>query len=728
MRLPGGTYLDKQTGKPAGRTEIIHVSERRYTVAEIEACLPPVVPSPTTTIRRDSASTALPPRPPEALRAALNQVPPFSHGAGQYQELLGLAMRLHVEVGATQAEQLLAETCCKGISDLAGYFNTTPSEINAGSIWPYLRDQWGIDIKRHDLKSTFKPGKRIEAVENCTAQPGGATVERLQVTGDLLLVAPKVFPSGWQVIQKGKYRTPIQVCDLCDLIRGSVGKQLAFNEMTLVPEYNGSVIPEHHVTSLYCFLSEHGYKLGKESTADALLTIAREQSFHPVKQYLEAVEADRSLQPADLDTIARDYLGAESETAAAIMRATLVGAVARAIGPGCQFDAACVLKGPQGTLKSSFWETLASPAWFTSTMPQGDKDALLNIHSCWIFELAELESITNSRDAGALKNLITTRSDLFRAPYGKATTPHPRASIFVGSVNNDTFLRDETGSRRFWVIEPTSKPDLKKLQANRDAIWKAAVLAYRAGELPMLSDKHQAISDAQNGSYEAEDPWIGLIDTWSIRQNKPFDTADAITGAEIRDRTQIQRADERRAADCLRRLGFKQDKHQSRQEGERRSRLWRSANMPQMSRIVSDENSASETPLTPVMSSDLAMPSQMPQIKHSKVIGNKSTLEARENQGEYTDLSETSETQPKYPAREKVCPSQIHQSHPRHPRQTEAWHAPALKLYAADPAKLPWQIALGLEAKGYCRIKPKQIEDLIAANPSAIINQTTQSK
>ena len=60
--------------------------------------------------------------------------------------------------------------------------------------------------------------------------------------------------------------------------------------------------------------------------------------------------------------------------------------------------------------------------------------------------------------------------------------------------------------------------------------------------------------------------------------------------------------------------------------------------------------------------------------------------------------------------------------------KAEAWHTPALKLYAADPAKLPWQIALGLEAKGYCRIKPKQIEDLIAANPSAIINQTTPTQ
>jgi predicted P-loop ATPase len=48
-----------------------------------------------------------------------------------------------------------------------------------------------------------------------------------------------------------------------------------------------------------------------------------------VRQYLETIEADQSLEPADLNTIARDYLGAENDTAAAMLRATLIGAVAR---------------------------------------------------------------------------------------------------------------------------------------------------------------------------------------------------------------------------------------------------------------------------------------------------------------------------------------------------------------------------------------------------------------
>ena len=41
-------------------------------------------------------------------------------------------------------------------------------------------------------------------------------------------------------------------------------------------------------------------------------------------------------------------------------------------------------------------------------MHQGDKDVQLNIHCCWIFELAKLESITGRKDASTLKNLITS--------------------------------------------------------------------------------------------------------------------------------------------------------------------------------------------------------------------------------------------------------------------------------------------------------------------------------
>lgn len=100
-----------------------------------------------------SAASEMPPRPPGALLEALRQVPQFRHGAGQYQQLLGLALRLRAEVGRDGAIALLRETCCGAIDDLDSYFSgADPTEISPGSVWPYLRDQWRITIRRDDLK------------------------------------------------------------------------------------------------------------------------------------------------------------------------------------------------------------------------------------------------------------------------------------------------------------------------------------------------------------------------------------------------------------------------------------------------------------------------------------------------------------------------------------------------------------------------------------------------
>ena len=156
MRLPGFSYIGPDDS-PIGLVEVVSVTSNRCTAGDIDWALPvevaPKPPARALAVLPGGLSGDLPPRPPEALREALNKIPPFSHGAGQRPELLGLAMRLQVEVGAAEAERLLAETCCQGILDLSGYFNTKPREINPGSVWPFLRETWGIDIARHDLKS-----------------------------------------------------------------------------------------------------------------------------------------------------------------------------------------------------------------------------------------------------------------------------------------------------------------------------------------------------------------------------------------------------------------------------------------------------------------------------------------------------------------------------------------------------------------------------------------------
>jgi len=176
MRLPGGQYIGSD-GSAQGVTTIYAETTHRYSADEIEgwlAALNEFSPIPGAShglpqgieLVDASSSGTLPPRPPETLREALLRIPPFRHSAGQYQQLVDLAMRLHVDLGAADAQQLLAETCCSQIRDLPSYFRRAPTRLSTGSVWPFLRETWGIDISRSDLRSTAAPQRRPTAASD----------------------------------------------------------------------------------------------------------------------------------------------------------------------------------------------------------------------------------------------------------------------------------------------------------------------------------------------------------------------------------------------------------------------------------------------------------------------------------------------------------------------------------------------------------------------------------
>lgn len=171
MRLPGAYYIGPD-GAATGQTRIHSTTDHRYTADDVAAWLTATPQATRQTTKPQQPRQGiplhdnrgplplgdLPPRPPETLREALVNLPPFQHGAGQYSLLLGLALRLHAELGANEAQTLLAETCCQGIADLSSYFGERPQKISPGSIWPYLRDNWGTDISRHDLRGKAHGG------------------------------------------------------------------------------------------------------------------------------------------------------------------------------------------------------------------------------------------------------------------------------------------------------------------------------------------------------------------------------------------------------------------------------------------------------------------------------------------------------------------------------------------------------------------------------------------
>ena len=113
-----------------------------------------------------------------------------------------------------------------------------------------------------------------------------------------------------------------------------------------------------------------------------------------------------------------------------------------------------VLQGTQGCRKSTFARNLMpKKEWFKGdeTLEPDNKDNVMRNTNYILVELGELDSTLKGEQA-KLKQFITATSDEYRAPYSRTSEKFPRLTSYIGTVNNKGFLKDETGSRRFWII------------------------------------------------------------------------------------------------------------------------------------------------------------------------------------------------------------------------------------------------------------------------------------
>ena len=406
------------------------------------------------------------------------------------------------------------------------------------------------------------------------------------------LVLVKQIPEGW-LDDKQENRRQLAVGDLCTLLQNTLGSRWRYNQLSKKIELDNIPIPVHELESFYCFLSQQGYTIPKDKAIDAAKAAAMAHSFHPVVEYLDRIASDNNIFPAELDQLGAMFWDTKDPLYDAMIRKTVIGAVKRAYEPGCMFRTCLVFKGGQDIGKSTSLRVLASPAWLTDTAQDKHEDFLLAIHGCWIYELAELDSITSKKEAGALKNDLSSPVDNIRVPYGRAHDTFGRQSIFVGTSNRDDFLRDETGASRFWVVELPHNADdgfvidLDHLRANRDAIWKAAVLAYRDGEEPRLSQEHQAESNRRNLGFELNNPWEDYLADWLHQlpaRIESFSAEQALNMSGALGQIGLSLGwdylypaltykDSVEVGKILRRLGCTQDKHPVRKNGVRR-RYW----------------------------------------------------------------------------------------------------------------------------------------------------------
>ena len=228
-------------------------------------------------------------------------------------------------------------------------------------------------------------------------------------------------------------------------------------------------------------------------------------AMHPVRDYLTALVWDGISR---LDSWLITYLDAEdTPLIRAIGSRWMISAVARIMQPGAKVDHMLILEGPQGGKKSSALKTLAGAEWFTDELAEiGSKDAAQQMRGIWIIEIAELDAISRA-EVSRIKAFLTRTTDRYRPPYERYVVEVPRQCVFAGSVNPETYLRDETGNRRFWPVRCGSI-DIDALRHDRDQLWAEAVARYRQGAIWWL-DEPELIAELRPNKTSAIRPTRG---------------------------------------------------------------------------------------------------------------------------------------------------------------------------------------------------------------------------
>jgi len=358
---------------------------------------------------------------------------------------------------------------------------------------------------------------------------------------------------------------------LLKLIRNHLN--LRYNEMTREMELDGEVLEAEPYLYL---LDHHNIDCGRDLAADIMMHVAKENRYNPVKEYLEKVS---TIAPVSIDNLATRYFGTDNPLFDTFLKKTLIAAVARMYNPGAQHDAVLILKGDQGLGKTNFFRVLAGDYFDNSFSGNNERDDLLNLHRAWLEEWGEVAKVFRKKEVDDLKHFITKTEDAFREPYGRKTQRYKRKCVIVGGVNDEEFLNDPTGDRRFWVIPLQQKVDLQLLKQERDRIWAGAVQAYkdwleRGGkqeECPWwLTDEEDSRNSQNNAQYRSSDEWQDIIEDYLSHQTV-CTVRELLTEAFGYQAKDIAKRDQQRVANCLKAMGWKKTRRTY--QGKRQS-VW----------------------------------------------------------------------------------------------------------------------------------------------------------
>lgn len=240
-----------------------------------------------------------------------------------------------------------------------------------------------------------------------------------------------------------------------------------------------------------------------------LLMIADTNQYNPVQTWVESVEWDGvDRLETFYDTV--DCGGQmDAELKKMLMRKWLVQCIGAAFEPdGIAGQGILTFTGKQNIGKTTWFKRLAPDAlslvYTGHTLDVKSKDSQLIALKYWIVELGEIDATFKKSEVSALKSFITQAVDNIRRPYAMTESNYGRRTVFGASVNDEQFLADPTGNRRFWTIPAAAFRPAEGLDMQQ--LWAQVLLLWKAGERWYMNMAETGRLNNHNEDFTTPDP------------------------------------------------------------------------------------------------------------------------------------------------------------------------------------------------------------------------------
>ncbi|WP_418499706.1 VapE domain-containing protein [Flagellimonas sp.] len=271
-------------------------------------------------------------------------------------------------------------------------------------------------------------------------------------------------------------------------------------------EYKGKgdssfeVLNEFKLNSLLRELGKKKIKIGK----DGLVTRLNSDfvpTYDPLKHYL--AELPKWDGETDyISELASRVKTDDDEFFKVAFKKWLVGMVGCGLDDTTINQTAIIFSGVQGLGKSTFIRNILPKELrqyaYSGMINPNSKDTLVLLAERLIIDMDELSSL-NRKGNNEVKELITKEKIQLRRPYGRITESYPRRASFAGSVNDEKFLTDMTGNRRFLCFKVFGID--YKSEVNYTGLYGQALALYKDGFKYFFDGKENQMLSKRNESF-----------------------------------------------------------------------------------------------------------------------------------------------------------------------------------------------------------------------------------